>query len=120
MVRLPKKQAPIRRSHVRRGDVVQVISGNDRGKKGEVVSVDMRRGRVTVKGINIRWRHLRKSQQNPQGGRIQREAPIHLSNVLLYDEKAGKGVRVKHEMRDGKKVRISVKTGTVLTAKSNS
>jgi large subunit ribosomal protein L24 len=66
---------------------------------------------VTVKGINLRWRHQRKSQQSPQGGRVQREAPIHVSNVLLFDPKSEKGVRVRHEVRDGEKRRISVKSG---------
>ena len=117
MVRRPKKPAPIRRSHVRKGDLVTVIAGNDRGKTGEVVRVDLERGRVLVKGVNVRWKHLRKSQQNPQGGRVQREFPIHLSNVLLHDEKAGKGVRARRELRDGRKVRVSVATGEALGAK---
>jgi len=108
VVRRSKKIAPIRKSHVRRGDTVQVISGNDRGKVGEVISVDLARGRVLVKGVNLHWKHLRKSQQNPKGDRLQRETPIHLSNVLLYDPKSEKGVRVRHETRDGRKVRVSV------------
>lgn len=116
MVRRPKKPAPIARPHVRKGDVVQIISGNDRGKIGDVVTVDRVSGRVTVKGANIHWKHLRKSQQSPQGGRVQREAPIPLSNVLLYDPKAGKGTRVRHEVRDGRKVRVSVRTGEALGA----
>jgi large subunit ribosomal protein L24 len=114
MVRRPVKRAPIRKLHVRKGDVVQVISGNEKGKSGEIIAVDRKRARLTVKGVNVRWKHLKKSQQNPQGGRVQRETPIHASNVLLFDPKAGKGVRVRHEVREGKKVRVSVKTGEVL------
>jgi large subunit ribosomal protein L24 len=114
MVRRPLKPAPIRRLHVRKGDVVQVISGNDKGKSGEVLAVDRKRARVTVKGVNVRWKHLKKSQQNPKGGRIQRESAIHASNVLLFDPKVSKGVRVRHELRDGKKVRISAASGEVL------
>jgi large subunit ribosomal protein L24 len=114
MVKRPILPAPIRKLHVRKGDLVQVISGNDRGKQGEVITVDRKRGRVTVKGVNLRWKHLKKSQQHPQGGRIQRETAIHASNVLLFDAKAGRGVRVRHEVREGKKVRVSVKTKEVL------
>lgn len=117
MVKRSPKPAPIRKLHVRKGDVVQVLAGNDRGKHGEVLEVDRTRGRVIVKGVNVRWKHLKKSQQHPQGGRVQREFPIHASNVLLFDEKAGRGVRVRHEMRDGKKVRVSVKTKEVLGAR---
>ncbi len=117
MVRRPKKAAPIRAPHVRKGDIVQVISGNEKGKTGEVVSVDRRFGRVLVKGVNLRWRHLKKTAKTPEGGRIQRESMIHVSNVLLFDEKAGKGVRVRHEMRGDKKVRVSVATGEVLEAR---
>src|SRR5262245_58876996 len=114
MVRRPVRRAPMRRLHVRKGDVVEVISGNEKGKSGEVIAIDRKRGRVTVKGVNVRWKHLKKSQQNPQGGRVQRETPIHASNVLLFDPKAGKGTRVRHEVRDGKKVRVSVRSGEVL------
>jgi large subunit ribosomal protein L24 len=118
VVRHAPKPSPMRRVHVRKGDVVQVRSGNDRGKTGEVVSVDRERGRVVVKGVNLRWRHLRKSQRNPQGGRVQRESPIHASNVLLLDQKAGKGVRFRHEMREGSKVRVSTATGEILGGKT--
>lgn len=117
MVKRTPKPAPIRRISLRAGDMVQVITGNERGKTGEIISIDRNRGRVVVKGINLHWRHLKKSQKNPQGGRVQREASLHISNVLLHDEKAGRGVRIKNEMRDGKKVRVSAKTGSVLGAK---
>jgi len=122
VVKRARKLAPIRKAHVRKGDVVAVIAGNDRGKQGEVIRVDLERGLVLVKGVNVRWKHLRKSQQSPQGGRVQRETPIHLSNVLLFDEKAadgkGAGVRVRHEIRDGRKVRVSAASGELVGIKT--
>lgn len=117
MVRRKPKPAPIRKYHVRKGDTVQVIAGNDRGKTGEVIAIDKNRGRVTVKGVNVRWKHYKKSQQHPQGGREQREFPIHVSNVLVFDEKAGRGVRVKHQMQGDRRVRVSAKTGAALDNK---
>lgn len=117
MVKRKPKPAPMRRLHVRKGDVVQVIAGNDRGKTGEVIAINRTRGRVTIKGINVHWKHLKKDAKNPQGGRVQRETPIHASNVLLYDEKANKGVRVRHEIRGKVKVRVSVKTNEALGVK---
>jgi large subunit ribosomal protein L24 len=115
MVRRPIKRAPIRKYHVRKGDVVQVIAGNDKGKSGEIIDIDRKKGRVTVKGVCVRWKHLKKSPQNPQGGRVQREMPIHVSNVLLFDAKANRGVRARTEVRGGAKVRVSVKSGEPFT-----
>lgn len=117
MVRRKPKPAPIRRIDIRTGDTVQVISGNDRGKSGEVVRIDRIRGRVVVKGINLRWRHLKKGPKTPQGGREQREASIHVSNVQLFDAKTGKGTRLRHEVRDGKKVRVAKRSGEVIYSK---
>ena len=79
--------------HVRKGDMVVVISGNDRGKTGEVKVVDRARERVIVDGVNLRWRHRRATQQRPKGERVQEECPIHASNVLPIDPETGKGSR---------------------------
>ncbi len=99
---------------IKKGDKVAVIAGADKSNEPhEVLAVDRENGRVTVQGVNMRWKHMRRSQQSPEGGRVQRENPIDLSNVLLYSEKAGKGVRVRLEQRDGKKVRLGVPCGTV-------
>jgi len=76
MARLSKKER-----RIRKGDDVHVISGAYRGKEGKVLAVDRDKNRVTVEGVNRLWKHLRKSQDNPQGCRIQMEAPIHISNV---------------------------------------
>ena len=87
--------------HVKKGDLVRVISGNDRGRTGEVVHSYPREGRVLVEGVNMRWRHRRPSQQNPKGERMQREVPIHASNVSLVEGEAARGK--KGEAARGKK-----------------
>ena len=69
--------------HVKKGDVVTVISGNDKGRTGEVKQALPRRQRVVVEGVNMRWNHKKPTQQNPKGERVQAEAPIHVSNVKL-------------------------------------
>jgi large subunit ribosomal protein L24 len=100
--------------HIKSGDTVVVVTGADRGKSGKVLRVLTDKNRVIVEGINRVWKHVRPSQRNPQGGRIQKDAPIHMSNVMPLDPSNGKGTRVKSEMKDGVKHRISVKTGTDL------
>jgi large subunit ribosomal protein L24 len=100
--------------HIKRGDTVVVITGADKGKQGKVLKILPDKGRVVVEGINRVWKHVRPSQRNPQGGRIQKDAPIHMSNVLPLDPTTGKGTRVRFEVRDGAKHRIAVKSGTDL------
>jgi large subunit ribosomal protein L24 len=78
-------------AHIRRDDIVEVITGDHKGERGKVLKVLPKRGLVVVQGINMVYRHVRPSRQNPQGGRLQKEAPIHISNILPIDEKAGKG-----------------------------
>lgn len=96
-----------RKMHVKKGDKVVVISGPHRSKEpAEVLRVDPDSNRVVVKGVNIRIKHERKSPQHPQGGRVEKEFPIHASNVLLWSAKAKKGVRVHRELVDGKRVRV--------------
>ena len=100
--------------HVKSGDLVYVISGKDKGKTGKVTKVFPKKGKIIVEGINIVTKHMKPSSVNPQGGVVQREAAIFSSKVMLFDEKAGKPTRVKYEVRDGKKVRISKKSGEIL------
>lgn len=98
--------------HVRRGDRVRVIRGNFAGMEGNVLRVLTKENRVVVEGVNLRKRHTRPSQQNPEGGIITFEAPIHASNVMLIDPKTGEPTRVRHHIAaDGTKERISVKSG---------
>jgi large subunit ribosomal protein L24 len=88
-----------------------VITGADKGQSGRVLRVLTSRNRVVVEGINRVWKHVRPSQRNPQGGRIQKDAPIHISNVMPIDPTTGKGARMKYEIREGKKHRIAVGSG---------
>jgi len=79
--------------HVRSGDQVIVISGNDKGSTGVVLRALPKADRVIVQGVNLRWKHHKPTQQKPQGERVQTESPIHVSNVMHLDPKTGKGVR---------------------------
>jgi len=86
--------------------MVQVISGEDKGKKGKVIEVIYSKNRVLIEGVNIVSKHTRPTAQYPNGGIIKMEAPIHISNVLLVDPATGKGSRTGIEVKDGKKERI--------------
>lgn len=85
--------------HVRKNDIVEVVSGDHKGARGKVLRVDPRRQQVVVEGVNMVYRHVRPTRRNPQGGRVQKEAPIHISNVLPYDSGVGKGLRVHFEVQ---------------------
>lgn len=84
--------------HVRKNDMVEVICGDHRGARGKILRVDLEANKVLVEGVNMVYRHVRPTRRNPQGGRVQKEAPIHISNVLPYDPGAGKGSRVHFEV----------------------
>lgn len=106
--------------HIRKNDIVEVIAGDHKGQRGKVLRLDPKRGLVVIEGVNLIYRHVRPSRRNPQGGRVQREAPIHASNVLPYDPKSDRGSRVRFEVErgpDGKvaaKRRVFVRSGAVL------
>ncbi len=101
--------------HVKKGDTVVVISGKDKGKKGKVLQAMPKDSRVIVEGVNMMTKHQKPSQQMQQGGIIHREAPIHVSNVMIFDKKANQGVRIGYKLlANGEKVRVSKKTGEVL------
>jgi len=98
---------------IRKGDTVQIISGTDAGKVGRVIKVYLDRDRILVEGINIVKKHTRPSQDNPQGGIIEKEASIHVSNTLLMA--SGKPTKVGYKiLEDGKKIRVAKKTGEVI------
>ena len=100
--------------HVRKGDSVIVTAGNDRGTVGEVLRVIPDETRVVVAGVNIRTKHLKPSQQNPKGGLLRKEMPIHISNVSPVVD--GKPSRVRFESRkDGSKVRLAARDGSELS-----
>ncbi|EHL16893.1 50S ribosomal protein L24 [Peptoanaerobacter stomatis] len=97
---------------IKSGDTVVVIAGKDKGKKGKVLEAYPSKEKVLVEGVNIATKSQKPNKLNPQGGIIKKEMPIHVSNVMYYDAKAGKGVRVGYKiLENGKKVRISKKTG---------
>ncbi|TCT21087.1 LSU ribosomal protein L24P [Melghiribacillus thermohalophilus] len=100
--------------HVKKGDKVKVISGKDKGKTGTILEAYPKKDRVLVEGINMVKKHSKPSQENPQGGILTMEAPIHVSNVMPIDPKTGEPTRVGYEIRDGKKVRIAKKSGEPL------
>ncbi|WP_099156786.1 50S ribosomal protein L24 [Virgibacillus ndiopensis] len=100
--------------HVKKGDKVKVISGKDRGKQGTILEAYPKKDRVLVEGINMIKKHAKPSQDNPQGGILNQEAPIHVSNVMPIDPKSGEPTRVGYEVRDGKKVRIAKKSGEAI------
>lgn len=96
---------------IKSGDTVVVISGKDKGKKGKVMQVFPKIEKVLVEGVNVATKHQKPSKDHPQGGIVKQEAAIHNSNVMPYDSKLGKGVRVSFKEVNGKKVRVSKKTG---------
>ena len=96
---------------VKREDTVVVIAGKDKGKTGKVVKVFPKTNKVIVEGVNVVTKHQKPNAINPQGGIVNKEASIHISNVMPLDPETGKGTRVRFEMKDGKKVRIAVKSG---------
>jgi large subunit ribosomal protein L24 len=96
-------------SHVKKGDMVQIITGDHKGATGRVLRVMPDENKVVVQGHNIAHKHVRRSQRNPQGGRITVEQPIHISNVLVVNPKSNKGVRVRYRVEsDGTKKRVAM------------
>jgi large subunit ribosomal protein L24 len=95
--------------HVKKGDTVEIIAGDHKGARGKILRVIPEKNRVIVQGHNLAQKHVRISRRNPQGGRIQVEQPIHISNVLVVGSKSNKAVRVRYEVgKDGEKKRVGV------------
>jgi len=102
-------------AHVRKGDTVIVVSGKERGKRGRVLRVIPEKSRVVIERINMIKKHQRPTQKIRQGGIIEREGSIHLSNVMLLDPTSGKPTRVGvRALGDGKKVRVARRSGEIL------
>jgi large subunit ribosomal protein L24 len=96
-------------SHIKKGDMVEVIAGDNKGKTGKVMKMIKDKDRVVVEKLNLVFKHVRPSQKNPQGGRIRVEQSIHISNVLPVSSKSGKGTRVRFSTdAKGVKKRVSV------------
>lgn len=100
--------------NVRKGDQVIVIAGKDKGKTGKVLTAIPSAEKVIVEGVAIVKRHTKPSQKMPQGGIIEKEAAIHVSNVMPYCSTCKKGVRVAHNIENGKKIRVCRKCGKAL------
>ena len=100
---------------IRKGDTVQVIAGDDRGRVGKVLSVDEEKQRVVIEKVNFVKRHTKARKQGMKSGIVEKEAPIHVSNVLLYDERMQRGTRVGiRALPDGKTERISKASGETI------
>lgn len=101
-----------KKRHIKKGDTVVVISGKDNSKKGKVLEVITKKDRVIVEGVNIISKHSKATKDNPNGGIIKQEAPIHISNVMLVDPSNGERTRVGYKFdENGNKVRYAKKSG---------
>ena len=90
---------------IRRNDIVEILRGRDKGKQGKILQVVEKDGRVIVEGVNLVTKHLRKSQDNPQGGIVKKEAPIAVANLKLFCSQCKKGVRTTRVLEGEKRVR---------------
>ncbi|HPA88044.1 MAG: 50S ribosomal protein L24 [Bacteroidales bacterium] len=98
--------------HIKKGDTVMVISGESKGQKGRVLNVDRAKERAIVEGVNTVSKHTKPNAKSPQGGIIRKEAPIHISNLMLVDPASGKPTRIGRRLNDKNKlVRYSKKSG---------
>ena len=112
---MARTKAPQASGHIKKDDFVKVIAGKDRGKQGKVLRVFPKEGRLTVERVNMVKRHTRPTRQMQQGGIIEREGKLHISNVMLICSKCERGVRVGHRiLEDQKKVRICRRCGEIL------
>ena len=103
--------------HIKKNDTVEVIRGDDAGTRGRVLRVDYKSGRIVVEGVNRVFKHVRRSQRNPQGGRLSKEAPVHLSNVLLVCAACNAATRTgARYLPDGAKERYCKKCGAGIGA----
>ena len=101
-------------ARIKKDDLVYIRSGNSRGRTGKVLQVFPETQRVIVEGMNMVWKHIRPTEKNRKGGRIQKPAAMHISKVQPVDPATGKGTRVKFTIQDGVKRRVAVKTNTDL------
>jgi large subunit ribosomal protein L24 len=115
---MPRKNNKQKKLHVKKGDDVQIIAGNDKGNKGRVLAVYPALDRVLVEGINMRTHHDKPTQENPQGGRLKREAPVHVSNVMVIDPTTSEPTRIGRkrveEDAGGRWVRYAKTSGEVI------
>ena len=104
-----------KKSSLKKDDIVQVIAGKEKGKKGKVLAFFPETGKLTVEKLNMLKRHMKGDGKSRQSGIVEKEGSIHVSNVLIVCDKCGEGVRVKRKkLEDGKRVRVCIKCGEVL------
>ena len=112
---MPAKQVPVKHPNLKKNDKVMVTSGKEKGKIGSILKLDALKGRVVVEKVNMVKRHTRPGGTNAQGGIIEKEAPIHLSNLMLVCSKCAEPTRIgKQILEDGSKVRFCKKCGELL------
>ncbi len=104
----------LKKTHIKKGDMVKVLAGEDRTREGRVLEVDRTRGTAIVEGLNINKKHSKPTTATPQGGIVEKEGPIHISNLMLIDPKSGEPTRVGRKEVDGKLARFSKRTGEVI------
>ncbi|MCB0778095.1 MAG: 50S ribosomal protein L24 [Flavobacteriales bacterium] len=101
--------------HIKKGDMVKVIAGEDKGREGRVLEVERRKMTAIVEGLRMVTKHSKPTTENPQGGILKKEAPIHISNLMLIDPKSGEPTRVgRKKEQDGKLARYSKRTGDLI------
>ncbi len=101
-----------RKIHIKKGDTVQVITGEYKGQKGRVLDIIVKKNRVLVEGINMVSKHAKPNAENPQGGIIKKEAPVHISNLMVVDPSSGEPAKIGRRLNDNNKlVRYSKKSG---------
>lgn len=106
------KRKMAKKLHIKKGDTVIVISGESKGQQGRVLEVDRKKERAIVEGVNLVSKHQKPNAAYPQGGIIKKEAPVHISNLMLLDPKTGKPTRIGRKLNsEGKLVRYSKKSG---------
>ncbi len=100
---------------IKRDDTVLIISGNDKGKRGRVLRVYPEQDRIIVEGVRMMKKHTKPTQRDPQGGIIEREAPLHVSNVMLVDQKNDEPTRVgRQRLDEGRRVRVAKRSGEMI------
>ena len=104
----------MKKFHIKKGDLVKVIAGNHKGKQGQVLEIQGEKNRALVEGVNVVKRHTKPSAQFPEGGMIEKEGSIHMSNLMLIDPKSGETTRVGRKLEDGKLVRVAKKSQEVI------
>jgi large subunit ribosomal protein L24 len=111
---MESKKNIIAKRHIRKGDTVAVITGESKGKQGRVLSVVVKDNKAFVEGVNMVSKHSKPNAKNPQGGITKKEAPVHISNLMLVDPATGKATRTGRKEVEGKLVRYSKKSGEVI------